>query len=260
MDSNQRTYEQFAYEYTEYQLWPPERLILERFKSEWHRIRLLDLGVGGGRTAYTFAAVAKEYVGVDYATAMIDKCKTAFEESPHLSFHVADARHLSGFADDSFDFVLFCWNGIDAVSHEDRKKVFAEVRRVLRKYGHFFFSTHTVYDFPFRTELPSFNSRAPLSSLYQWIRSAFAALKIKWRYRNIDANTIRKQPYAILSPPDHEFGLQVHYIQPEYQLKQLEEAGFETLTAYDRFGRIVDPKTTRHPGYLYFLCKPARQS
>jgi len=33
--------------------------------------------------------------------------------------------------DNSFDFVLFSWCGIDAASHAGRKRILAEVRRVL---------------------------------------------------------------------------------------------------------------------------------
>jgi len=258
MDPNQRVYERFVHVYTWYELWPPERLILERFKSDWHRVRMLDLGVGTGRTAYTFAAITKEYVGVDYVPAMIDKCIQVCGQSDSVRFYVADARDLSRFSDDSFDFVLFCWNGIDAVSHEDRKKVFLEVRRVLQKDGHFFFSTHSLYEFPFQTEFPVINLRTPLRSAYRWVSAVRRALRLKWMYRKVDVKAVRSQPYAILTPPDHEYGLAAYYIKPEHQLEQLDDAGFDTLSVYDQFGEEVDPKETQHPGYLYFLCKPTK--
>ena len=258
MDVNQSVYQSVAHEYRWLELWPPERLILERFKSQWHHMRVLDLGVGAGRTAYTFAAIAKEYVGVDYAPAMIDRCVELCGESQNVHFYVCDARDLSRFGDGSFDLVLFCWNGIDAVSHEGRQQVLVEVRRVLHSEGHFFFSTHSVFEFPFRTEFPRIRMRAPLHSVYYWAKAATRAARLKWMYRKTDADAVRAGQYAVLSPPDHQYQLRAYYIKPEYQLRQLDDAGFETLLVYDQFGHEVDARTTEHPGYLYFLCRPAR--
>lgn len=260
MDANQRVYERFVHEYTSYELLPPERMILERFKSRWHRIRMLDLGVGTGRTAYTFAVITKEYVGVDYVPAMIDKCLQVCGESDCVHFYVCDARDLSRFPESSFDFVLFSYNGIDAVSHEGRKRILMEVRRVLQNDGHFFFSTHSLNSFPFRTKFPVINPRAPLRSVYRWVWAVHHALRLRWVYRNVDVNAARAQPYAVLVPPyGHCFQLKAYFIRPEYQLKQLRDAGFDTVSVYDRFGQAVDPRKTEEPGYINFLCKPIQR-
>ena len=130
-DENQRVYGKFVHVYKWKELWPAERLIFERFMPYWHRMRMLDLGVGTGRTTYTFAKVTREYVGIDYVPAMIKKCIQKFGQSPSIRFLVCDARDLSIFSDNSFDFVLFSWCGIDAASHAGRKRILAEVRRVL---------------------------------------------------------------------------------------------------------------------------------
>ena len=256
MDPNQRTYERFAHEYTTCQLWPPERIILDRFKTEWRRFRVLDLGVGTGRTSYTFAAVAREYVGVDYAAAMIDGCRATIGETGSVHFQVADARDLSRFADGSFDFVLFCWNGIDAVGHDDRLCILREVRRVLRADGHFFFSTHTIYDFPFLEDPPRIDAGALVRSTYRRTRALLRNAALRWKYRKLDPAVITQQPYAILTPPDHDFGIDAYYIRPDRQPDQLRDAGFQIVTTYDQHGGAVDPMTTRHRGYLYFLSSP----
>jgi ubiquinone/menaquinone biosynthesis C-methylase UbiE len=56
---------------------------------------MLDLGIGAGRTAYTFAAITRRYVGVDYSPKMIELCRDQFPEGPSVKFIVGDASDLS---------------------------------------------------------------------------------------------------------------------------------------------------------------------
>jgi SAM-dependent methyltransferase len=58
----------------------------------------IDIGVGGGRTTPALSKFAKNYLGIDYSSAMVDVCRQRF---PHLSFACADATNLSDIADDS---------------------------------------------------------------------------------------------------------------------------------------------------------------
>jgi len=187
---------------------------------------------------------------------MIERCLRIFGENASTRFYVCDARDLSRFVEQSFDFVMFSWNGIDAVSHDERMKILKEVHRVLDKKGHFFFSTHSIYEFPFRKKYPVFNTRNPLRSVYRWAYAAKHNLRLRWMYRHIDVHDIRKQQYAILTPPDHRYQLKTYYVRPEYQAKQLEETGFKTECVYNRFGEDVDPRETKELSYLYFLCRP----
>jgi SAM-dependent methyltransferase len=187
---------------------------------------------------------------------MIDRCRATLGETENQRFQVADARDLSCFAEKSFDFVLFCWNGIDAVSHADRLRILREVRRVLRAGGHFFFSTHTIYDFPFLEDPPPIDANALVRSTYRRARAKLRNVGLQWKYRKLDPAEISQQPYAILTPPDHDFGIEAYYIRPDCQPNQLRDAGFAIVTTYDQHGVVVDPMTTRHRGYLYFLCRP----
>ena len=260
MDANQRAYERFVHIYTWKELWPAERVILERFKDQWNQIRMLDLGVGTGRTAYTFAALTREYLGIDYVPAMIEKCLQEIGESDCVHFSVGDARDLSRFPESFFDFVLFSWNGIDNVSHEGRKKILAEVRRVLQNDGHFFFSTHNLNAFPFRVKPAVLDPRMPLRSVYRWLWATHGALRLRWMYQNVDVKAIKARPYAILIHPDHRFRLKVYFIRPDYQLEQLSDAGFETLSVLDQHGREINPRKTQERGYLSFLCRPKKMA
>jgi ubiquinone/menaquinone biosynthesis C-methylase UbiE len=102
--------------------------------------RLLDLGVGAGRTTPYLSARASKYVGLDYSKEMIAACRAKY---PALEFCVADASDLSLFADASFDAVVFSFNGIDyLVPDHKRQQCLKEMHRVLAPGGVLIFSTH----------------------------------------------------------------------------------------------------------------------
>ena len=48
------------------------------------------------------------------------------------------------FKDNSFDFVLFSYNGVDYVDHADGLAILREIRRLIRPGGYFCFSTHNL--------------------------------------------------------------------------------------------------------------------
>jgi ubiquinone/menaquinone biosynthesis C-methylase UbiE len=124
----------------------PEESILRIMLPNLPTARMLDIGVGGGRTTLHFAKWVRAYVGMDYSDSMIKECRTRFSGYPdHIQFVVCDARSMGMFSDGSFDFVLFSFNGIDYVPHEDRLRIFQEVRRVGKAGGYFCFSTHNLY-------------------------------------------------------------------------------------------------------------------
>jgi len=103
-------------------------------------LRVLDLGVGAGRTSSTLSADAERYVGLDFAPHMVEAARALH---PELEFVVGDAADLSAFENESFDLVVFSYNGLDYVPDDDaRRRCFTEVCRVLDDGGHFVFSSH----------------------------------------------------------------------------------------------------------------------
>ena len=48
------------------------------------------------------------------------------------------------FEDSSFDFILFSFNGIDYMNHDERIRTLREIRRILKTGGYFCFSTHNL--------------------------------------------------------------------------------------------------------------------
>jgi SAM-dependent methyltransferase len=119
-------------------LQPCEELIFQR----WIRLgaTVLDLGVGGGRTAGPLSKIAGRYIGIDYSQAMVEACRARY---PQLEFRCGDATDLSQFQDGLFDAVVFSFNGIDYIrDDEGRAKCLSEVARVLKPGGVFVASSH----------------------------------------------------------------------------------------------------------------------
>jgi SAM-dependent methyltransferase len=115
-----------------------ERLLFENYLKPG--MAILDLGVGGGRTAPYLSGLTSRYIGLDYAEDMIKVCRTKF---PGLQFAVADASDLSSFGHGSFDAVVFSFNGVDYLAPDQKRhQCLQECFRVLKPGGVFIFSTH----------------------------------------------------------------------------------------------------------------------
>ena len=132
-DQNQKTYASAGIVWYYIQLsllQPAEKTVLDRFKDQLSTMSLLDIGIGGGQTTQHFAPLAKAYTGIDYSAEMIVACQQKFSGVlPPASLNVGDARDMSQFADNTFDFILFSFNGIDYVSHYDRLRIFSRVKQ-----------------------------------------------------------------------------------------------------------------------------------
>ena len=117
---------------------PGEELVLRRVAPLVRSKRILDVGIGGGRTVGFLTLLTDQYVGIDYSDLMVGAAK---ERYPELDLRVGDARDLSDFDDGSFDFVYFSYNGIDTMDDSGRRAVLAASHRVLDKDGLYVFST-----------------------------------------------------------------------------------------------------------------------
>jgi ubiquinone/menaquinone biosynthesis C-methylase UbiE len=119
-------------------LTPCEQTLFEEFLQPGASI--LDLGVGGGRTTPYLSSIASRYVGIDYASEMIVRCRRKF---PELEFAVGHAADLSQFRSSSFDAAVMAFNGMDyVIPDEARLRALREIRRVLKASGLLIFSSH----------------------------------------------------------------------------------------------------------------------
>jgi SAM-dependent methyltransferase len=241
-------------------LTPDERVVLERLRDRWHEIDVLDVGVGAGRTAYTFGAIARRYVGIDYSPAMIELCRETISESDRRQLLVADARDLSPFEAGTFGFILFSNNGIDAVDPEERQVVLREFRRVLTDDGTVLLSAHSLDTLPMRgpRRLPSL--RPPVGNILRstkdFLRQARNAARYRRANRSLDLEAARRRGWGIARDPGHNFALAHYYVTAEAQIEQFREAGLEVTDVLDAHGAPVDPRSPGGDSSLSYVARP----
>jgi SAM-dependent methyltransferase len=104
---------------------------------------ILDIGVGAGRTAAFLAPLARSYLGIDYSEEMIEAARRNF---PQYQFAVMDAADMSSLVSESFDVIVFSFNGLSFL-HPDSKRLLCirECHRLLRQGGLFIFSIYNAY-------------------------------------------------------------------------------------------------------------------
>ncbi len=236
------------------QLQPAEQTVLNFFQKQLSSMTMLDIGVGGGRTTQHFAPMVKKYIGIDYSREMIAACQNRFNlTTKTISFDVCDARDLSQFEDNSFDLILFSFNGIDYISHDQRLQVFQEIYRVGKSGGYFFFSSHNLQgierEFYWRNQL-SFN---PFTTYVNGIMFAF----LRFFNRSINYTQLKASNFAILRDESHNFRLKTYYIRPTEQIKQL-DSNFREIKVYSwKTGQEIPSKNdliTNSDMWLYYLC------
>lgn len=138
-DANRPTWAAVADEYAIEGWGDPGEVVALRLVADRARGRpVLDLGVGGGRTTSLLRLVSDDYTGIDYTPELVALCRN---RHPGEDIRLGDARDLVGIPSGSMALVVFSNNGIDAVDHDGRARVLAEVHRVLEPGGTFCYST-----------------------------------------------------------------------------------------------------------------------
>lgn len=171
--------------------------------------RVLDLGCGAGRTTGDLARRGYEVVAIDLAPRLLEAARVRY---PALDFRVMDATALT-FEDESFDALLFSYNGIDCIHPvAGRRRAMAEAFRVLRPGGHFILSSHNL--------LGAIFSGGYFYPAGYWNAARFLfdqlgnRLATRWYLRYRDGGGVQ---YLYSAPPGRT-------------VRQLESAGFEVVT------------------------------
>jgi SAM-dependent methyltransferase len=185
--------------------------------------RILDIGVGGGRTAGLLRDVSGDYTGIDYTPEMVTLAKS---NHPGMDFRHMDARDLSAFASGSFDLVVFSYNGIDSVDASGRALVLGEVSRVLKPGGTFVFSTFNRSWHGFgehRARASIVWSNHPVKLSFRLIKHAVGLVRER-RFAPLEQRT---GEHAILLHRAHDFGIVVYATTPGQLRSQLLASGFD---------------------------------
>lgn len=227
--------------------------------------RILDLGIGTGRTSELLAPRAATYVGVDIAEEML---RAAHRRLPEVDLRVADARDLSSVCvDASIDVVVFSYNGLDALSHSGRVAALREVRRVLAHGGRFVLSSLnqrgvSCGEVPWRPRAPA-GIRVPLVSAARgWLgalRHAPTTLRGLANYYRFRGHQSDGDGWSRRLMRAHEFRFVVYYAPPEVTLALLERHGFCFEAAWTNDGTSLTRGELAdcHADSVYYLMRAA---
>lgn len=257
MNNNHSAYssQKVVRHYAEYskELQPPEKTIFDILNPGLSQMKMLDIGVGGGRTTSFFAPNVKEYTGIDFSEGMINVCREKFKTMfPAAKFEVCDVRNLSRFASRYFDFILFSFNGIDNISYEERITVLKEMRKICSPQGVFCFSSHNL------NYLPEFFKIHFRLHIFKFIKSLAGRKKLIKQNKD-SINDLASKNYVNIYDDVYDFGLHTCYIRPSYQVEILHSSGFKNVRLFElskgteiknesEYNFIMDP-------WIYYLCK-----
>lgn len=227
----------------------PERAIFDAIGPALKHCRLLDLGVGGGRTTHELIRRCDHYVGADYAEPMVAACRSKFADqilNHDVRFEVADARALP-FADASFDVVFFSFNGIDLVGADSRATALAECRRVLRPGGHFVYSSHN---------LNWLDSRRNVR--WEGLRDYLETQRFWSAMRRINREIWPISQRSSVELVDPYGGGLTCYVRPEELLRQTRACGFDRARVFDLNGLEVQDSARvvcLTDAWVYVMCQ-----
>lgn len=227
----------------------PETMAFIKYQPCFAHRRVLDVGVGTGRTSRFLQPFAASYTCLDFSPPMVEYIRANL---PWLDVHLADMRDLSEWRVASFDFILASNNVLDAVSHEDRLLTLRGFHHVLDARGLLMFSSHNRR---YRRALggPRLHfSRNPVT------QGRYAAQYMVQMAHHARTGRFRRfeNEYALLDDVGHDFQLLHYYIDRATQRRQLEQSGFTLLDVFDNDGMsLQDGDDDADSGTLLYVAQ-----
>ncbi len=235
--------------YINMRLQNPEVIILVKYREFIAGKHVLDIGCGSGRTTAILKNLSGVYVGLDYSLEMVESCRKRFEG---VDFLHGDVRNMSEFKEREFDCVMFSFNGLDSINHDDRLKGLREIRRVLKKDGLFIFSSHNrnhQYAISHPKMIFATTPCELAGNFIKFFKSTCNRFKKK-------SHQVFKDQYAIINDVAHNYAMLTYYIDKAHQVKQLDDMGLETIEMYDTLGNILDlDSDDKDSAWIYYVAK-----
>lgn len=232
---------------------PPETMILIRHREAFENRRVLDLGVGSGRTTRYLLPFCADYLGIDLSPEMLAHARRAF---PGARFDQGDLRALGHLPDASFEFVMIAYNTIDVLDHDDRLALLREIRRIMAPDGLLVFSSHN-RAWRSSGRPPKLPPLPGLSGLPRWIYGAGRTVRSLINHCRLAPMQRVEPDYAIVTGSVNRSGL-VYCIDRDAQTRQLRASGFDTIGVYDIDGRKPEDGDMAAESYnLHFVCRIA---
>lgn len=149
--------------------------------------RILDLGCGEGYNTRIMARKGAKVIGVDFSKKMIGfAIQQEKEEKLEIEYSVLDACNLHIFKNNAFDIVA-CFMALQDI--ENYRDAIKEVYRILRKHGHFVFTTpHPCFEVIGKWEYKKgTKDKSPENALYYKVGRYFDTHSyiISWRMKRL---------------------------------------------------------------------------
>lgn len=222
-----------------------ETAVFNKYKETLAGGKVLDIGIGGGRTTRNLINSCKEYIGLDYSMNFVTSVKKQFTSA---DIRLMDARDLSAFPDNTFDFINFSFNGIDYVDLEGRIRILNEVYRVLKPNGVFFFSTHNKSHSTFN-KLPWFSDT---NNLITNIKTAIKLLPYLPKHYLRKKEEVFREDFSIINDSAHNFDLMTFYTTPEFLIQQLRNSRFSNIVLMLKNSNT--PLDNRYDDWIFVEC------
>jgi ubiquinone/menaquinone biosynthesis C-methylase UbiE len=223
-------------------LQPAEAFILNGIHQDISGKKLLDIGVGAGRTIRPLLAISDDYSGLDYSEAMVKACQERF---PSVALRQGDARDLSCYPDNEMGLVFFSFNGLDYMGHADRLNTLKGIYRILAPGGYLLFSSHN----------RNYVEPAPVSkSPLLYFKHKFKQARTFWKRFKYRRYKVQAADYEIFWDETHG-GLVTYAIAIADQAEQLAHVGFQqTVMAVNQQGQVIEDDT-QSPWIYYCVQK-----
>ena len=245
---NKRSIVNWYVDFTE--LYNVEKVIFDTYKDQLKQGKVLDIGIGAGRTTDYLFQNSRQYVGIDYSNNLYLSAKNKF---PNAELHCLDARDLSHFSNEEFDFINFSFNGIDHVNDSDRTKILHEINRVLKTNGTFFFSTHNKSNEDFN-KIPWRNKK--MGFMYN-LKTFLKLSPFIWKKLFNKKLELIEKDHAMIVEHAHHYSLLIFYTSPEYLINQLKKSNFDEIRFFELDGKEISWDKATEP-WIFVTCKKIR--